>query len=95
MPAKKVSRVMDVQKNNQLRSSGGGSESLLQSSNLEPGSKPAATTSGDITFDTERQLGQSALKLEDLLDHHGDGFWKRDDSPVISDGGVDESRKNA
>ena len=88
-----------MQKNNQLKytftgAPGGGSESLLQSSDLEPGSKPAATTTGDITSDTGRQLGKSALKLEDLLDHHGDGFRRRDDSPVISDCGVDESREN-
>ena len=47
---------------------------MLQWSDLEPGSKPAATTTGDITSDTGRQLGQSALNLEDLLDHHDDGF---------------------
>ena len=75
-------------------SSGGGSESLLQSSDLEPGSEPAATTTGDITSDTGTQLGQSALNFEDLLDHHGDGFRRRNDSPVISDGGVDEHREN-
>ena len=67
---------------------------MLQSSDVKPGSKPAATTTGDITSDTGRQLGQSALKLEDLLDHHGDSFRRRDDSPVISDGGVDEPREN-
>ena len=67
---------------------------MLQWSDLEPGSKPAATTAGDITPDTGRQLSQSALKLEDFLDHHGDGFRRRDDSPVISDGGVDEPREN-
>ena len=67
---------------------------MLQSSDLEPDSKPAATITGDITSDTGRQLGQSALKLEDLLDHHGDGLRRRDDSPVISDGGVDEPREN-
>ena len=68
--------------------------SLLQSSDLEPGSKPAATTTGDITSDTGRQLGQGALKLEDLLDLHGDGFRRRDDSPVTLDGRVVESREN-
>ena len=67
---------------------------MLQSSDLEPGSKPAATTTGDITSDTGRQLDQSALKLEGLLDHHSDGLWRRDDSPVISDGGVVEPREN-
>ena len=56
MPAKKVSRVVDVQKNNQLRYNftGGRTESLLQSSVLEPGSEPAATTAGDITSDSGR-----------------------------------------
>ena len=39
-------------------------------------------------------LGTSHLILEDLLDHHGDGFRRRDDNPVISDGGVDEPREN-
>ena len=67
---------------------------MLQSSDLEPGSNSAPTTIGDITSDTGTQLGQSALKLENLLDHHGDGFRRRDDSPVISDGGVDEPREN-
>ena len=37
-------------------SSGDRSESLLQSSDLEPGSKPAATTTGDITSDTGDSL---------------------------------------
>ena len=67
---------------------------MLQSSDLEPGSKPAATTTGDITSDTGRQLGQSALKLEDFMDHHGDGIWRCNDSPVISDDGADEPREN-
>ena len=99
MPAKKVSRIIDVQKNNQLKkqfhgSPGDRSESLLQSSDLEPGSKPAATTTGDITSDTGRQLGQSTIEFEDLVGQHGDGLWRRDDSPVISNGGIDESRED-
>ena len=75
-------------------SSGDRFESLLQSSDLEPGSRPAATTTGDITSDTGRQLGQSTIELEDLVGHHGDGLWRRDDSPVISNGGTDESRED-
>ena len=67
---------------------------MLQPSDMEPGSKPAATTTGDISSDTGRQLGQSALKLEDLLDHHGDGFRRRDNNPIVSDGAVDETREN-
>ena len=36
---------------------------MLQSSDLEHGSKPAATTTGDITSDTGRQLGQKLSNL--------------------------------
>ena len=75
-------------------SSGYGSESQLQSNDLEPSSKPAATATWDVTSDTEGQLGQSAPKFEDFLDHHGDGVWRRNDSPVISDGGADKPREN-
>ena len=28
------------------------------------------------------------------MGHHGDGLWRRDDSPVISNGGTDESRED-
>ena len=42
-----------------------------------------------------RQLGQSAVKFEDLVGHHGDGLWRSDDSPIISDGGTDESREDS
>ena len=66
---------------------------MLQSSDLEPGSKPAATATGDITSDTGRQLGQSTIEFEDILGHHGDGF-RSDDSPVISNGGANESRED-
>ena len=60
---------------------------MLQSSDLETGSKPTATATGDITSDTGGQLGQSALEFEDLLGHHGDGLRRSDYNPVISDGG--------
>ena len=66
MPAKKVSRVIDVQKNNQLK----------------------------YSFTGEIQLSQSALEFEDLLVHHGDGLRRRDKSPVVSDGGTNESRED-
>ena len=29
------------------------------------------------------------------MDHYGDVLWRRHDSPIISNGGVDESRKNS
>ena len=113
MPAKKVSRVIYVQKNNQLRYNFTGvpetwnpavphrriSKSLdllgSKSSDLEPSSKPATTGTGDIRSDTGRQLGQSTIEFEDLLGHHGDGLRRRDDSPVISNGGTNESRENS
>ena len=75
-------------------SSGYGPESLHQSIDLEPSSKYAATAIWDITSDTGGQLGQSAPKFEDFLDHHGDGVWRRNDNPVISDGRADEPRDN-
>ena len=28
------------------------------------------------------------------MGHHGDGLWRRDDSPVISNGGTDEFRED-
>ena len=28
------------------------------------------------------------------MGHHDDGLWRRDDSPIISDGGTDESRED-
>ena len=67
---------------------------MIQSSDLEPGSKPAATATGDITSDTGRQRSQSTLEFEDLLGHHGDGLRRRDDSPVTLDGGTNESRED-
>ena len=76
-------------------SSGDRSESLLQSSELEPSSEPAATTTGDITSDTGRQLGRSSVEFEDLVGYHGDGLWRRDNSPVISYGGTDDSREES
>ena len=29
------------------------------------------------------------------MGHHGDGLWRCDDSPIISDGGTDESREES
>ena len=29
------------------------------------------------------------------MDHYGDGLWRHHNSPAISDGGVDEPRKNS
>ena len=56
MPMKKVSRVFDVQKNNQVKNNfteiGCGSASLLQSIDLESGNEYATTAARDITFDT-------------------------------------------
>ena len=74
-------------------SSGYRSESLLQPIDLEPSSKHAATATLDITSDTGVQLGQTAPKFEEFLDHYGDGFWRCNDIPVISDGGADEPKE--
>ena len=100
MPAKKVSRVIDVQKNNQLRYNFTGVPETDPRACFnraiwkEPGSKPTATTIGDIPSDTGGQLGQSALEFEDLLGHHGDGFRRSDYSLVVSDGGTYGSRED-
>ena len=67
---------------------------MLQSSDLEPGSKPATTATGDITSDTGGQLGQSTVEFEDLLGHHSDGIRRSDHSPVKPDGGTNESRED-
>ena len=58
-----------MQKNNQLKYSFKG----VPDTELEPSSKYAATATWDITSDTGGQLGQSAPKFEDFLDHYGDG----------------------
>ena len=29
-----------------------------------------------------------------LMVHYGDGLWRCDNSPILSDGGIDEPRKN-
>ena len=52
------------------------------------------TATWDITSFTWGHLGQSAPKFEDLQNHHGDGVWRRIDSPVSSDGGADEPREH-
>ena len=55
MPAKIVSRVIDVQKNNQLKYNFTEVPDT-DSSDLEPSSKPVATATGDIASDTGRVL---------------------------------------
>ena len=101
MPAKKVSRIIDVQKNNQLKYNFTGvpetdPRACFNRATWSPAVKPAATTTRDISSDIGRQLGQSAVEFEDLVGHHGDGLWRSDDdSPVISDGGTDESREDS
>ena len=98
MPAKKVSRVMDIQKNNQLK------YNVTEVPEADPRACFNRATWNTAVNLQQPPLGTShlilgtawseALKLEDLLDHDGDGFWRRDDSPVISGGAVDELREN-
>ena len=99
MPAKKVSRVIDVQKNNQLKYNFTG----------VPETDPRAcfnraTWSPAVNLQ-QPPLGTSHLILGDSLvrvlsnlraswGHHGDGLWRRDDCPIISHGGADESRED-
>ena len=44
---------------------------------------PAATATWDITSGTGGQLGQSASKFEDILDHYGNGIWRCDNSQLF------------
>ena len=60
---------------------------------MESGKRHAATAARDITYDTGRKFGDGSTQLEDLVDHHGDGRWRRHDSPAVSNGGADEPRK--
>ena len=68
---------------------------MFESIDLETSSKDAATAARDITFDTGRQFGESSTEFEDLVDHHGDGLWRRHLCPAVSNGGADEHRKNS
>ena len=98
MPAKNVSGVIDIQKNNQLRYNFTGvpetdPRACFNRVTWNPAvnlQQPPLGTSHLILGD--RQLGQSTIEFEDLLGHHGDGLWRSDYSPVISDGGTHESR---
>ena len=93
MPMKKVSRVFDVQKNNQVKNNFTG----------VPDADPRAcfdrsTWSPAINMQ-QPPLGTSHLILDDslvnILDHHGDGLWRCHDSPAISNGGANEPREDS
>ena len=57
MPIKKLSRVMDVTKNNRIR-------------NAFARVPDSADTTRHFPLDTGRQPGESIAESEDLLDHH-------------------------
>ena len=82
MPMKKVSRVIDVQKNNQVKNNFTG----------VPDTDPRACFKRS-TPELE-DLGEGFPELEDLLDHYGDALWRCNDSTAIPDGGVDEPRED-
>ena len=98
IPAKKVSRVTDVQKNNQLKYSFTGVPDTDPRACFNRSTWTAAVNMQQPPLGTSHlilgdQLGQSAPKFVDLLDHYGDGFWRCNESPVNSDGGADEPRR--
>ena len=100
MPVKKVSRIIDVQKNNRLKYNFTGvpetdPRACFNRATWSPAVNCSNTTSGTSHLNIGRQLSQSAVEFEDLVGHHGDGLWRRDDSPIISDGGTDESREDS
>ena len=81
MPAKKVSRVMDVQKNNQLKYNFTGvpetdPRACFNRATWSPAVNLQQPTTRDISPDIGRQLSPSANEFEDLMGHHGDGLWK-------------------
>ena len=99
MPAKKVSRVIDVQKNNQLKYNFTGvpetdPRACFNRATWSPAVNLQQPPTRDISPDIGRQLSQSAVEFEDLMGHHGDGLWRRDDCPIISHVGADESRED-
>ena len=99
MPAKKVSRVMDVQKNNQLKYNFTGvpetdPRACFNRATWNPAVNLQQPPLRDISPDIGRQLSPSANEFEDLMGHHGDGLWRRDNCPIVPDGGADESRED-
>ena len=93
MPMKIVSRVIDVQKNNQLKYSFTGvpdtdSRACFNRSTW----KPAVNLQQPPLGTSKLILGDSLVRV--LLDHYGDGLWRCNDSPAISDGGADEPRED-
>ena len=79
MPAKKVSRVIDVQKNNQLKYNFTGvpetdPRACFNRATWSPAVNLQQPPLGDISPDIGRQLSQSAVEFEDLMGHHGDGL---------------------
>ena len=98
MTAKKVSRVIDMQKNNQLKYSFTGvpetdPRACFNRATWSPVVNLQQPPLG-TTHEIGRQLSPSANEFEDLMGHHGDGLWRRDNCPIISDGGADESRED-
>ena len=97
MPAKKVSRIIDVQKNNQLKYNFTGVPETDPRACFNRATwSPAVNLQQPPLGTSHLILGDSLVTIdfEDLVGHHGDGLWRRDDSPVISNGGTDESRED-
>ena len=99
MPAKKVSRVIDVQKNNQLKYNFTGVPETDPRACFNRATwSPAVNLQQPPLGTSHLILGDSLVRVlsnfEDLMGHHGDGLWRRDDCPIISHGGADESRED-
>ena len=97
---KKVSRVFDIQKNNQVKNLFTG---VLDT---DMGACFNRSTWSPVVNMEQPPLGISHLILGDILvrvlqnlrtswivDHHSNGLWRRHDSPALSNGGADELRK--
>ena len=62
---------------------------------MESSDEHAATSAWNIAFDFGRKSSESFAELKNLMDHYGDGFRRRHNSPLISDGRIDEPWKNS
>ena len=63
---------------------------MFQSISLESSKEHAATTSWNVAFDIGQKFKERFAKLENLMDHYGDGIRMCHSSPAVSDDGVDE-----
>ena len=97
---KNVSRVFDIQKNNQLKNNFTGipdtdMRACFNRSTWSPAMNIQQPPLGTSHLILRNILLESFTELKNLMDHYDDGIWRRHSSPDISHGGIDEPRKNS